>query len=401
MKALEKAAKDRSEARTEPAAVTATAETKPELSLALELLAADTPSPRLAEEPPPRPAPAQRAAGAAPSQIHASTVLQAGDGGRGGITAFVRSYPLVTFGAVAGLFAVGFGAYVYLQIFHPGLFVRQAPVALKPPAPLAQSPAPAAPLPVPPAPEPLPAAPLLQSPVREAPSPPPASTASTSKPAPVAPAPAKSEPAPPRNTIAVSRGSATPVVAPLLTEAYDALQAGRLDAAQRAYTELARSDPKSIDALLGLAAIALQQGRTEDAGKHYMAILELDPRHALAQSGMIGLMGRADPLAAETRLKQLIAREPSAFLHFTLGNLYADQSLWAQAQQAYFQAHHLEPNNPDYAYNLAIGLEHLGQHKLALGFYRRAAQLASTRGHANFNIAQAQERISKLASQVE
>ena len=41
-----------------------------------------------------------------------------------------------------------------------------------------------------------------------------------------------------------------------------------------------------------------------------------------------------------------------------LGNLYADQSQWAPAQQAYFQAHHLEPDNPDYAYNLAVGLDH-------------------------------------------
>ena len=77
------------------------------------------------------------------------------------------------------------------------------------------------------------------------------------------------------------------------------------------------------------------------------------------------------------------------------------RSLWAQAQQAYFQAHHLEPNNPDYAYNLAISLEHLSQSKLALGFYRHAVQLAIARGHANFNPAQAQERISKLATQVE
>ena len=54
-------------------------------------------------------------------------------------------------------------------------------------------------------------------------------------------------------------------------------------------------------------------------------------------------------------LKQLIAREPSAYLYFTLGNIYADQNRWPDAQQAYFQAHHLQPDNPDYAYNLAVG----------------------------------------------
>jgi tetratricopeptide (TPR) repeat protein len=75
--------------------------------------------------------------------------------------------------------------------------------------------------------------------------------------------------------------------------------------------------------------------------------------------------------------------------------------LWAQAQQSYFQAYHLEQSNPDYAYNLAVALEHLSQSRLALGFYRRALQLASARGRANFNLPQAQERISSLASQVE
>ena len=117
---------------------------------------------------------------------------------------------------------------------------------------------------------------------------------------------------------------------------------------------------------------------------------------------MIALLGRADPLAAESRLKQLIAREPSAYLYFTLGNLYADQSQWAAAQQAYFQAHHLEPDNPDYAYNLAVGLEHVSQPKLALGLLPpRGRSSPAPTGRASFDVAQAQERIGKLAAQVE
>jgi tetratricopeptide (TPR) repeat protein len=156
-----------------------------------------------------------------------------------------------------------------------------------------------------------------------------------------------------------------------------------------------------VDALLGLAAIAMQGNRAEEASRAYVRILELDPRNALAQSGLISLVGRADPLAAETRLKQLIARDPSPFLYFTLGNVYADQSRWAQAQQAYFQAHHLEPTNPEYAFNLAVGMEHLSQPKVALGFYRQAVKLAETRGRANFSVPQAQERIARLAAQVE
>jgi tetratricopeptide (TPR) repeat protein len=205
----------------------------------------------------------------------------------------------------------------------------------------------------------------------------------------------------PRNTITVSRTNSTATVTPLLSEAYAALEANTLDEAQRLYTQLLRAEPKNIDALLGLAAIATQEGKTEDATRRYLQILEIDPRHALAQSGLIALLGRADPLAAESRLKQLIARERLPFLYFTLGNLYADQSLWAQAQAAYFQAHHLDPANADYAYNLAVGLEHVNQPKLALGYYRRAIELASIKGHVNFSQPQAQERIAKLASRVE
>jgi uncharacterized protein HemY len=125
-------------------------------------------------------------------------------------------------------------------------------------------------------------------------------------------------------------------------------------------------------------------------------VLEIDPRNSTAQAGLLGTMGAADPLAAESRLKQLIAREPTSFLYFTLGNLYAEQNRWSQAQQAYFQAFTLEPGNPDYAYNLAVGLEHLNQPRPALTYYRQAVQLAQARGSANFSVPGAQARIGVL-----
>ncbi|MBI4196066.1 MAG: tetratricopeptide repeat protein [Betaproteobacteria bacterium] len=401
MKALEKAAKDRGEARTDQGSPATVTEPRPELSLALELLAADTPSPRLKDESPSGPGGGPRASAAPPlrEQKRAATSMQAGGGG---VTAFVRARPLVVVSVCAALFAAGFGIYVYLQIYHPALFITPSPGAGQPSS-LVQAPTPAPPPPATVVP-PIPASTLLESSIPEPSSRPTAPPATIPAPAPrpaAAPVPQKAEAAAPRNTIVVSRGSAAPAISAPLAEAYAALQAGRLDAARELYGQLVRVEPQNVDALLGLAAIATQEGRTGDATKHYLAILELDPRHALAQSGLIGLMGRADPLAAETRLKQIIAREPSAFLYFTLGNLYADQSLWAQAQQAYFQAHHRDAANPDYAYNLAVGLEHLDQPRLALDFYRRAVELASARGHANFNSALARERIGKLAAQSE
>ena len=307
--------------------------------------------------------------------------------------AYVRAHPVMLIGTLAGIFAAGFGAYVYLQIFNPGFFVGQPPLAAKgPPPPSVQAP------PVPAPGEPLATETVLREAAAEAAS---ATPSSGAKPPPAAPPSAPEEAAARGNTIVVSPGSAEPVLNPLLAQSYAALQAGDPNAAQRLYGLLLRTEPRNIEALLGLAVAAGQQGNGEEAARRYLQILELDPRHALAQSGLIALLGRADPLAAESKLKQLIAREPSAYLYFTLGNLYADQSLWAAAQQAYFQAHHLEPANPDYAYNLAVGLEHVSQPRLALGYYRRAAQLAAVKGRANFDLPVVQERIGQLAQQVE
>ncbi|HET7157903.1 MAG TPA: tetratricopeptide repeat protein, partial [Burkholderiales bacterium] len=188
---------------------------------------------------------------------------------------------------------------------------------------------------------------------------------------------------------------------PELTHAYSALHAGDFEASHTLYRRVLQSDPLNIDALLGMAYIAAHNNRTEDEIKLYLRILELDPRHGAAQAALIGIMSKADPVIAETRVKQLLAKEPTAFLHFVLGNVYADQSLWSQAQSSYFQAHHLEPENPDYAYNLAIGLDHLRQSKVALNFYRRAEQLAATHGRSHFNPARLRERITALAAQLE
>jgi Tfp pilus assembly protein PilF len=186
-----------------------------------------------------------------------------------------------------------------------------------------------------------------------------------------------------------------------LTTAYDQLQKGDLDAALGTYEKVLHSDSRNVDALLGLASIAWQRGQTEKASEFYYRVLQLDPQNATAQSGLIGLMGRVDPTASETRLKQLIAREPSGGLYFSLGNLYAGERLWSQAQQAYFQAFQMEPTNPDYAFNLAVGLEHLGQSKVALGYYRKALDLSFARGHAGFDQKQVITRIGELSAATE
>lgn len=373
-------------------------------------------------------------------RARAATVMQASGGGTRNMIAYFRRSPLMALAAAGVLFGVGFGVYVYLQITNPGLFVRQAaapkpaPAAPAPPpqiappvasestparvamsaADLAAGPAPSAgSIPAPGASAPIPSkaligtgpaeAPRELAPARERLAPPaaaPEAARAAPKPAPaMAPGPAPEPVA--RERITVSPGTAQVRLNPMLAEAYSLLQAGNLGVSRALYARVSETEPLNLDALLGLAYIAALENRGDDAVRLYMRILQLNPRHAHAQAALIGLMGRADPLASETRLKELIVREPTAFLHFVLGNLYADQRQWAPAQQSYFQAHHLEPGNPDYAYNLAVGLDHLRQSKLALAYYRRAEQLASARAHANFDITHARERIRALSSQID
>jgi tetratricopeptide (TPR) repeat protein len=78
-----------------------------------------------------------------------------------------------------------------------------------------------------------------------------------------------------------------------------------------------------------------------------------------------------------------------------LGNLYASEKRWPDAQQQYFRALTLEPENPDHAFNLAVSLEHLDQPKLALDYYRKAQSLAAQRKPA-FDPAELKSRIEAL-----
>jgi tetratricopeptide (TPR) repeat protein len=185
-------------------------------------------------------------------------------------------------------------------------------------------------------------------------------------------------------------------VNPVLADAFDHLQAGRIESAQRLYSQVASSEPRNVDALLGLAAVAQLGNQPEAANRLWLRVLELEPRNAHAQAGLIGQLGRADPIAAESQLRTLIGREPSPFLYFTLGNLYADQNRWTQAQQAWFQAYHLQPGNADYAFNLAIGLERISQPRLAITYLRTAIRLAEAGPSPNFDVAAARKRAALL-----
>ena len=202
--------------------------------------------------------------------------------------------------------------------------------------------------------------------------------------------------APDNTDIRVARSVQPARIAPALTNAYEALGTGDLANAQQQYQAALRQDPNSRDALLGLATVAARQNQGAQASNYYLRLLELDPNDATAVAGLVGMSG-GDTGQNERRLKAILTGNPEAGpVLFALGNLYAQQNRWPEAQQTYFRAYSAAPDNADYAYNLAIGLDRLNQGKLALTYYQRALALGQDKP-AGFDRTALRQRMHELS----
>jgi Tfp pilus assembly protein PilF len=194
-------------------------------------------------------------------------------------------------------------------------------------------------------------------------------------------------------------------VDPILLAAYEAYSRGDDAAAQKQYRQVLQGDTRNVDALLGMAAIALRQSRHADANGWYQKVLEVEPRNSTALSALANLQinnesagaAAADDAGTESRIKSMLAQQPEAAnLHAALGNLYAAQNQWPQAQAAYFNASRYAPTSADYAFNLAVSLDQLGKSALALAQYQRALGLLNNSSASNLNKAELEARIQAL-----
>ena len=297
---------------------------------------------------------------------------------------------------VLGIFAIGTVIYFWYQLQPPYPLVVQNP---PPPPPAAQTQVAVKTTPVP--------APSTQIPGLPANAPEAKTTPVVSK-TPAIPRPAPlprpqqlavtpEKPTLPARVVEVTR--AAPGVHPRVESGYAAFLAGDLARARADYTQALRDEPGNRDALLGAAAVDVRTGSFESAEAAYLRLLQADPRDPHAQAGLIALRSaRIDPVSAESRVKNMLAADPAAHvLNFTLGNQLAQQGRWAEAQQQYFKAFAADPDNADFAYNLAVSLDHLRQQRLALEYYQRAIALAEKRG-ASFSLEDARSRAQKLAN---
>ena len=197
--------------------------------------------------------------------------------------------------------------------------------------------------------------------------------------------------------VQISRGQRPSNVDAALNKAYAAFQAGDLDTAAKLYNSARIAEPGRRDTLLGLAAVALQRSDLPRAYAYYAEVLKRYPADPVASAALFN-MTEAEGEGGAARLRLLLdGHADAAYIHAALGNWYARRGRWPDAQQAYFDAARLDVANPDYAFNLAVSLEHLGQGTAARDYYQKSLALRATRG-AGFNPQAAHERIQALAA---
>lgn len=197
--------------------------------------------------------------------------------------------------------------------------------------------------------------------------------------------------------IRVARASTPSRVSSAVATGFSAFQRGDMVLARQSYQAMLQQDGNNRDALLGMAAVAVRDGQAEQAASFYARLLDIDPNDSDALAGLTGVRtGNASQ--SEARLKRVLDRTPEAApVLFALGNLYARQGRWPEAQQQYFRAVSAAPSNADYAFNLAVGLDRLNQGKLAQTYYQRALDLSAA-GPVSFDRNAATLRARELSA---
>jgi len=189
---------------------------------------------------------------------------------------------------------------------------------------------------------------------------------------------AASVPVPPPAPLSVSRDAEQNDLFVALQAAYRAYQSGDDSNAQKLYARVLSRDEHNRDALLGIAAVAVRQKDFVRAQEIYSELLTLDPKDSVAQAGFVSVTGSFDPLQQEARIKALLEQEPGApHLLFTYASFLMQQQRWLEATRTLQSAVQAQRDNADYAYNLAVSFDHLGQRDAAVKHYRAALELAA------------------------
>jgi Tfp pilus assembly protein PilF len=180
--------------------------------------------------------------------------------------------------------------------------------------------------------------------------------------------------------------------------AYQELVRGNLSMAERRYRDLLAQDRLNPDIWTGLGAVLMRQGKPEEAESLFRRAQELNPTDPYARAMLLSLSRSPDAYKDSqytTLANNARSSSSQAAVFALLAAEHATAKRWNEAQQAFFNALTADPGNPDYAFNLAVTLEHMRQPRLAYDFYRQALEFAKGK-RPSFDLSRAQSRLSAL-----
>lgn len=182
----------------------------------------------------------------------------------------------------------------------------------------------------------------------------------------------------------------------LLRQAYQAFNEADYVTSRQLYESVLEKEKNNNDAMLGVAAVAVKEQRLEYAKQKYLQLLYLDPKDSYAKAGLTAVESQQNTTLNESQLKMMLREQTDApHLHFALGSLYAAQEKWPDAQAEFFSAWSTDNQNPDYAFNLAVSLDHMDKSRQAIELYELSIKLLAT-GNGNFSKDDVQNRIMVL-----
>lgn len=166
----------------------------------------------------------------------------------------------------------------------------------------------------------------------------------------------------------------------LVNEGYALYQKGEYGTSLSKYAQAYRQSPVNQDALLGMVATHTKLGQPDLANVYRQKLKMLGltadrDRKIKTDSPKVSSDRSKIPPTPNLLLAQLKKTPNDAQLNFSIATLFAKKGDWEKAQNYYFKAHQFAPNNPNYAFNLAVSLEHLGHSKTALSFYKKTKNL--------------------------
>jgi len=200
----------------------------------------------------------------------------------------------------------------------------------------------------------------------------------------------------PVDSIRISKKRIPNKINQALLLAKNAMASGDWGGAEIAYGEVLAAAPRNLRALLGMAGVKGVNGENSAARTLYKKALLVSPNNIKALAGLLNSRGDQDSAGYRVELNQLLASHPKhAFLHANMGDYYINRQEWPAAQTAYFDAFSRSPLNADYAFNLAVCLDHMGKVKLAKQYYGKALALKKNYG-SRFDAAAASRRLQAL-----